>query len=209
MAGAGKLLNKTLPSRERNEESCGQSRRVVAAEDIVEPVVAPIPPAATPAEATHVQIAIGAAVNRAPEEHVFAFPLLGDQLGVGKQVVQQIGIDDRLVLELSAELVALNALAVFLTGGEVELDELFRPLDLPGLLVLLDLPAIGHERIGVAVNQVLCGLDLGMAEQHAADLREHVALAESLDFLVGPVSATKRCLQLTSLINVERKVAHS
>jgi len=45
---------KTLPtqSRERNEESCGDGRRIVVVPVIVEPVVVPIPPVAVPIEVT-------------------------------------------------------------------------------------------------------------------------------------------------------------
>lgn len=58
----GRLLNKTLLNKERNKESCGQSRGIVVVEVIVEPVVVPVPPVVVPVEVTDVEVAIGVAV---------------------------------------------------------------------------------------------------------------------------------------------------
>ena len=54
--------NKTLPKRERSETSCQQSRRVVAVEVVVKPVVVPVPPAIVPVQIANVEIAVRVAV---------------------------------------------------------------------------------------------------------------------------------------------------
>ncbi len=46
----------------RSEAICWQSRRVVAVEVIVEPVVAPVPPVVVPVQVTDVQVLVTVAV---------------------------------------------------------------------------------------------------------------------------------------------------
>ena len=54
---------------------------------------------------------------------------LGNEVGVSKQVVEDVGIEDRLAFQRVAELVALDA-ALFLGGREVQLD--LRGVELEG-----------------------------------------------------------------------------
>jgi hypothetical protein len=49
-------------ARERSELNSAQSRRVVDIPVVVEPVVAPLPPAIVPIEVTHTQVAVRVAV---------------------------------------------------------------------------------------------------------------------------------------------------
>ncbi len=98
--------------------TCTQRSGAAAAPVVVEPVVAPAPPAVVPVQATDAQAAIRVAVDRAPEEYVFAFPFLRNEVRIGEQVVKDVGIQDGLVSEFLAELVALDAV-LFLGGGEV------------------------------------------------------------------------------------------
>ena len=48
--------------RERSEANSAQSRRVVDVPVVVEPVVAPVPPAVVPIEVTHIQVVVRVAV---------------------------------------------------------------------------------------------------------------------------------------------------
>ena|GEM_PF-1549015 len=70
--GAGSSQNKTLPRRERNEESCENRGRVIGIPVVVEPVVVPVPPAAVPVEVKDVAVAVWVAKNyigRLPHHH--------------------------------------------------------------------------------------------------------------------------------------------
>jgi len=95
--------------------TCTQRSGVVAAPAAVEPAAAPVPPAATPVEVADAQAAIAVAVHRPPEEDVFAFPLLGNEVRIGQQVVEDVGVQDGLTRHLLTELVALDVLAALLT----------------------------------------------------------------------------------------------
>jgi len=124
-------------------------------------VAAPVPPAAVPVEVADKQAAIIAlAVDRPPEEGVADFarrillPVLGNEVGIGQQEVQLVGVHHGLVGKFLAELVAHDGLAVLLTIREVEL-HLGRVEDeLAALLVFLDGTVVGHERAGIAVDDV-------------------------------------------------------
>jgi len=48
-----------------------------------------------------------------------------------------------------------------------------------------------------------------VVEKNHAYSRECIVFAEPVDFLIGPSRAAKRRLELTSLVNIEHKVAHS
>lgn len=63
---------------------------------------------------------------------------------IGEQVVKDVGVQDGLVGEFLAELVALDA-ALFLGGGEVQVDLRSIELELPTLDVLFDFPSVGYE----------------------------------------------------------------
>ncbi len=102
--------------------TCTHRRRVGAVPVAGEPVVAPVPPAVVPVEAADVQAATAAAVDGAPEEGVagipvsIRLPLIGDELGVREQVVEDIGVEDGLLRQLLAELVAFDDLATLLAA---------------------------------------------------------------------------------------------
>ena len=89
---------------------------------VVEPAVAPVPPVAVPVEVADEQVAIAAAVDSAPEEDVagvpvsIRLPLIGDEFGVREQVVEDIGVEDELLRQLLAELVAFDDLAILLAA---------------------------------------------------------------------------------------------
>ena len=138
--------------------TCTQQSRVVAVEVAVEPAVAPAPPAAVPAEAADAQAADRVAVDRPPEEDVagvaafIGLPFLGNEVGVGEQVVEDVRVQHGLVGQTLTELVALDVLATLLAVVEVELDLRRVEGELAALLVLFDFPAVGHEGVGIAVD---------------------------------------------------------
>jgi hypothetical protein len=55
-----------------------------------EPAVAPVPPIAVPEQRADAQAADRVAIDGSPEEDVLAFPLLGDEVQIGEQVVEDI-----------------------------------------------------------------------------------------------------------------------
>ncbi len=185
---------------------------------VVEPVVAPVPPAVEPAEVADVQAAIAVAVDGAPEEDVagipvsIRLPLIRDEFGVREQVVEDIGVEDELLRQLLAELVAFDDLAILLAAGEEELDLFGVELPLAALLVFLDGEAIFGPRVegvGVAVNDVLDLRDDRVAEQDLAELTELVAFTGRVNQLLRPVVACERHLEFGSETNIEREIAHS
>ena len=183
-----------------------------------EPDAAPVPPAAAPVEAADVQVANAVAVDSAPEEDVagipvsIRLPLIRDEFGMREQVVEDVGVEDGLLRQLLAELVAFDGLPILLTAGEEELDLFGVELPLAALLVFLDGEAIVGPRIegvGVAVNDVLDLRDDRAAEQDLAELTELVALTGRVNQLLRPVVACERHLEFGSETNIERKIAHS
>ena len=185
---------------------------------MAEPAVAPAPPAAAPAEAADAQAAVAAAVDGAPEEDVagipvsIRLPLIRDEFGVREQVVEDIGVEDELLRQLLAELVAFDDLAILLAAGEEELDLFGVELPLAALLVFLDGEAIFGPRVegvGVAVNDVLDLRDDRVAEQDLAELTELVAFTGRVNQLLRPVVACERHLEFGSETNIEREIAHS
>jgi len=92
------------------------------------------------------------AVNRPPEEDDFILPLLRDEVRMGEQVVEDVGVQDGLVRQLLEELVALDPPAVLLAFVEVECHIGGVPLEHATLPVLLNLPAIEATRLLVAVD---------------------------------------------------------
>ncbi len=102
---------------------------------VVQAVAAPVPPAVAPAQVTDVQAAERVAVDGAPEEDVagvalFIFlPFLGNEVGVREQVVEDVGVEGRLLHHFRAELVVLDDLVVLLAFGEPKLDHGGVPFD--------------------------------------------------------------------------------
>ena len=131
-------------------------------------------------------MAVRVAVDGAPEEDVpgvalFIFlPVIGDQVRVGEQVIEDIGVENGFAVQRLSELVALDILAVLLTFVEVELDfrrvPFERTASVAGLLVLFDFPTVRNERVGIEINDVAFDHDLGRAGEktlhalHAAAL---------------------------------------
>jgi hypothetical protein len=173
-----------------------------------EPAVAPVPPIAVPEQRADAQAADRVAIDGSPEEDVLAFPLLRDEMQIGEQVVEDIGAIDGLACDFPAEFVALNPFAILLLRGEIERDLVGVPFERAYLLVFLHLPSIGHERVGVEIKQMIGHRDDGVVEKNNVYPRERIVFAESFDFLIGPAPAAKRRLELTSLVNIEHKVAH-
>lgn len=159
------------------------------------------------------------AVDGAPEEDVadvpvsIRLPLIGDEFGVREQVVEDVGVEDGLLRQLLAELVALDDLPVLLAAGEEELDLFGVELPLAALLVFLDGETIIGPRIegvGIAVNDVLDLRNDRAAEQDLAELTELVAFTGRVNQLLRPVVACERHLEFGSETNIERKmIAHS
>lgn len=114
-----------------------------------------MPPIAAPVQTTNVAEAIGVAVDRPPEEHVLALPLVGYELGVGEQVVERVGVQNRLVLQPFAEFVSKDHLPVLLLGLEVKADLGLVPSELAAFDVLFELPAIRDEGLGVEVDDMV------------------------------------------------------
>ena len=198
--------------------TCTQRRGVVAVPVVVEPAAAPVPPDAVPAEAADVQAATAAAVDGAPEEDVagvalpILFPLLGNEVRVLQEVVEDIGVQHRLLRHLLAELVAFDDLPVLLAACEVEFHLRSVPLEGAAFLVFLHRPPVflpRVERVGVAVNGVLDDGDGSVAAQDAAYISEDIALAETLDVVVAEVRTAERQLEFVGLANIEHQiVAH-
>ena len=184
---------------QKTKLACENRRRVTAAPAAAKPAEVPAPPAAAPAEATHEQVAVGVAVNRAPEEHVFTFPLLGDEVWMLQQVVQQVCGQGRLGFQLLAEFVTLVP-AAFLRVGQEQADVSRVPLQLAGyaacqLVILAHFPVLGHERLAVAVNDVLDSNDVGRADEHSLELRELLGLGTHLGNVIGCVSRRFQCVR--------------
>src|SRR3989344_4280391 len=160
---------------------CAHGGGVVAIPAVAEPVAAPGPPAVEPVEKADAQVATTAAVDSTPEEDAagvpvsIRLPLIGDGFGVREQVVEDVGVEDGLLRQLLAELVAFDDLAI--------------------LLVLFDGEAIVGprvERVGVAVDDVLDLRDDRAAEQDFAELTEFVAFTGRVNQLLRPIVACER-----------------
>jgi hypothetical protein len=148
------------------------------------------------------------AVNGSPEEDVFICPILGDEMRVGKQIVEHIGVEDRLAREFLTKLVALNAVATLLLVREIKRNLGCVPIERTALLVFLHLPTIWDKRVGVEINDVFDGEDAGVSGENFAKLEENIALAYPLDF-VGTESAPLKCPhQIVGEITIEPQIAH-
>lgn len=104
-----------------------------------------------------------------------------------EQVVEDIGVEDGLLRQLLAELVAFGDTAAFLVAREEELDLFGVELPLATLLVFLDGEAIVGPRIegvGVAVDDVLDYIDGRVSAEDDLHISEDIALAQPLDVVV-------------------------
>ena len=119
-----------------------------------------------PVEVTDTQVAVRVAIDGAPKEYGLTLPLLGDELGIGQQVVQNAGVQNGLTFQLLAKLVALDGTTLLLVA-EVEFDFVGVPTELATLDVLFDLPAVRHVGIGIAVDDVVLDDDFSVATQEA------------------------------------------
>ena len=220
MRGQGQSSKGLKEHRDKvRSATCTHRRRVVAEPVVAEPEGAPVPYAVGPTEAADEQDAIAAAVNGAPEEDVAGvalpifLPFVGDEVWVGEQVVEDVGVQDGLARQLLAELVAFEHLAILLAVCEEELD-LFRvELPLAALLVFLDGEAtLGPriERVGVAVNEVFGHDQLDVSLPQTADVGNVVALAQPVNVgEVGDAVADNRLLEFGGEANIERDFAHN
>ncbi len=149
----------------------------MAVEVVAEPEADPVPPTTVPAETTNAEVVDRVAVDGAPKEDVLVFPLLGNEMRMGKQIVKNVRVQNWLVLHLLAEFVATEALTVLLTFGEPEsvLLGILVPLELAALLVLLNPPTVRSEWFGVEVDDMLGHRDQGVAEEDLAELTQHTA----------------------------------
>lgn len=74
--------------------TCEQHRWVVVVPSAAKPVVGPVPLVAAPVQVPDTEVAVRAAVDRAPEEHRYVFPVLWDEVGMCQQAVQDIGVQN-------------------------------------------------------------------------------------------------------------------
>lgn len=155
--------------------TCVNRRGVVVAPVIAKPVEERAPPVAAPEEATNVEEAAPAAVDRSPEKDGFAFPFLRDEVGFGEQVVGDACVQDWLFSQHLSQFIPLDPLAILLTFVEVKRHVGGVPLELATFLMVLDRPAVGNERVSVEVDDVFGHGDFRMAESHSAQLGNIVA----------------------------------
>lgn len=141
----------------------GDSGRVLADEEVVEPAVAPAPLPVAPVQVPDAQVVIGVAIDRAPEEDeprptlLVGLPVLGDEIGVGEQVVEDIGIEHGLGHQLLPEVVPHDATRP-LGWVKVELDLARVEHELTTSLVLDHAPVARNERDSVAVDEATLNL---------------------------------------------------
>lgn len=136
--------------------------------------MAPVPSADVPVEEAHAREVIGVAVYR-PEKDVLAFPLLGDEVRIGKQIIENVCVQCGLVYQRCAELVTSDD-SILLVVGKMQDDSGSVPDNLTALSVFLHLPARGDVRIRVAVDDMALSHNFRIARQkvldpfHAAEL---------------------------------------
>ena len=180
-----------------------------------EPGAATVPPAAAPVEAANEQAAVTAAVHRTPEEDIagvatfIGLPLLGNEVGVGEQVVEDVGVQNGLLGEFLAELIADDGAPILLTVRKIELYLRLLEGELAGLLVRLDFPTVLLPRVeggGIAVDGVIHRRYGSVGKQDAADFGEDIALAEPLDVVVTVIRAAKCELEFVGLANIEHQI---
>lgn len=168
----------------KDSETCGSSRRAVGAPVAVQPVVAPAQPATITVEEADVPAAREpVAVDGVHEEH--DLPVLGNQVGVRVEVVEQVRVEGRAALaDLLQELVALDALVTLLLVREPQLDLLGIPLEVGGTRDVLDhfpvvrTPLLGENRGSGEIDHVLDRHDLGATEKNVLEASELGVLPE-------------------------------
>jgi hypothetical protein len=206
--------------------TCGHRGRVVAIPAMAEPVVVPVPPTAVPTQATDVEVATGAAVDRAPEKYGFAFPFIRDEVGVGHVEVTELSTVDWCFRELLTKIVTSD-ISLLLTGIQIERDLCGVELHLTAhpiwqlLGIRQNRPAIWHRRCFVEVDQVhrrrfvevdqvFDHLDFGTAEKRIEDLFEEVSFTQLLDLCVVPTIAAERLSHFVCLTRRHHElVTHS
>ena len=151
---------------------------VVVIPAFVELVAAPVPHFTIPTEVADKQLALRVAVDGAPEEHIFALPLLRNEMGVLEQVIENIGVEDRLVLEQLAKFIALDGASLLLIA-EIKFDSVRVPDELSTLDVFLDLPKAGDVGVAVAVDGAGLDDDLGVTSEETLDAFHSAELIEN------------------------------
>ncbi len=175
----------------------------------VEQAGAPAPPIAVPVEVTDVGVAVPLAVDRSPKENGLVLPLLGNEVRMGEQVIENIGVQYWLHCQRLAEFVSIDPLSVFLPLVEIERHAFGAPLECTAFLVLLDIPAVRDERLGVAVDHMLGDDDFGVAESHPTHLGDVVASYQPIKVgNVGDSVAGKSLLNLVSQADIESNLTH-
>jgi hypothetical protein len=77
--------------------TCGYRSGVVVAKGVGGQADVPVPPVLNaPAQIADPEAAVGDAVDGSPEKHVLAFPLDGNDVRVGEQVIEHISVEDGL-----------------------------------------------------------------------------------------------------------------
>ncbi len=151
---------------------------------------APDPPESVPVQATDAQALATVAVPRPPERNVLAFPLLGNEMRIGEQEVEDVGVERMLLGHFLVEVVTFHPLAVLLTFGEPEsvLLRFLVPLELAALVVL-DGPAVFGPRVeglSITVDDVLNDRNGSVSEEDLAKLAELISLREKVHQLGCP-----------------------
>jgi len=127
-------------------------------------------------------MAVGVAIDGAPEKDIagvaifIPLPVLGNEVGVLEQVVQNIRVQDRLTKELLAQLVTPDVLPVLLVGVNVQLHQSRGKIELATLPVLKDLPAGWNVWVGIAVDEMPERRDDCVTKQHLTELGESTTL---------------------------------
>lgn len=109
----------------------------------------PVPPVCSvvPAETPNIQVGqLTAAIDGAPEEHRLVLPLIGDEVLIGQQVVEDVGVQE-------------EALILILYGPNArELEIIELELELSALYVLFNTVTLRHVGIGITVDDGVVGL---------------------------------------------------
>ena len=172
----------------------------------MEPVVAVVPPDAKPAEATDAEVVTTVAEDGPPEKNALTLPLLGDQIGMSQTKIEKVCIHNWLGFELFTKLVTQNYLAVLLVLRQMKPDPARVPLQESTLLVFDDTPfVVGNPGIGIKIDEMLNRLDFRTTKQHFSHSGQHVTFGKKLDFLVRPITSSKREFQFIGLSNIEHQ----
>ena len=134
----------------------------------VEPDVEPEPTTAAPAETANTEVAVRVTVDGTPKEYPPFLPVLGDEILVPEEVVEEVRVEGMPPFDLLSQVVTLAVaaeVAALLALREVEHDLLGVPREASALVVLNDLPAIGDKRRAIEVDDVLHGDDLNVPSE--------------------------------------------